>query len=200
MSFLLVNVVDPFSGATASPTSRPRASASAAPTCRPSTSRGVRSTRLQGGLRRRAEPKVAAADLGRQRMGAPAVRPIRAPRRPTPRSGRRAAGRRASSTASSPSGQVRLARERVQRLERRLRHPAGTARLEDGHRRRLGDERRHPDRMGPRLRAGPLRHALRRLGTWDVGWCRAARARAADGALDGSRAAAGLASGCRAAA
>ena len=47
--------------------------------------------------------------------------------------------------------------------------PAGASGLEDGHGgRRLGDQRRHADRMGPRVHLGPLRHALRRLGALAV--------------------------------
>ena len=46
-----------------------------------------------------------------------------------------------------------------------LRHPAGAPRLQDVlGRRRLGQQRRHPDPLGPRLHPGPLRLALLRLG------------------------------------
>ena len=50
----------------------------------------------------------------------------------------------------------------VQRVQRRVRHPAGPARQQDGlRRRRLADQRRHPDRVGPRLHRRPLRQPLR---------------------------------------
>ena len=60
---------------------------------------------------------------------------------------------------------VRLAGERLQRVERGVRHPAGAPGFEDGDgRSRLGDECGHPDRVGPGIHPGSLRHALRRVG------------------------------------
>ena len=54
---------------------------------------------------------------------------------------------------------VRLELPGVQRVERRHRHPAGAARQQDGQRGiGLADQRRDPDRVGPRLHRGRLRH------------------------------------------
>ena len=63
-----------------------------------------------------------------------------------------------------------IERERLERARRqpvvvRLRHPAGAARLEDGlGRLGLGEQRGHPDPVGPRLHPGPLRQPVQRLG------------------------------------
>ena len=58
----------------------------------------------------------------------------------------------------------RLERARRQPVVLRLRHPAGAPRLEDGHGRLgLGEQRGHPDPLGPRLHQGQLRHPVRRL-------------------------------------
>ena len=129
-----------------------RASASAAPTCRRSTSTAsTRSTcpRRATSSRRspspRSHPPPTSASSG---WAPPAVTPdpgsaqeYRSRSGARPRLGveRVRLPRRAVEQG------VRLARERVQRVERRLRHPAGPPRIQDGQRRRrLGDERRRP--------------------------------------------------------
>ena len=57
-----------------------------------------------------------------------------------------------------------LAAHLAQRLLGRARHPAGPARLEDGHgRRRLAHQPQDADPLGPRLHQEPLRHSVRRL-------------------------------------
>ena len=64
---------------------------------------------------------------------------------------------------------VRLARERVQRRQRRVRHPAVPARQQDGQRRRrLGDQPGDADHVGSRLHRRPLRHPVRRVGALRV--------------------------------
>ena len=147
------------------PTSRRRASASAAPVqAFDVEGESTRSTsRRRATSSRRPEPKVAAASTSSQRMAPPAVTP-------DPGSAQAYAAERSPRGWASSEFDCLVAlwagesgwRVNATTPPARLRHPAGAARFEDGHAVPIGDERRHPDRMGPRLRAGPLRHALRR--------------------------------------
>ena len=94
--------------------------------------------RRRSGVRRGDRP----ADAARPRVG----------RRPVPVS------------AATVGPRERLAGERAEQRQRRLRHPAGAARQQDGRvRRRLADQPGHPDRVGAQLHQRSLQHALRRL-------------------------------------
>ena len=65
---------------------------------------------------------------------------------------------------------VGLVVHRLQRVERRHRHPAVAARQQDGDRRcGLGDQRRDPGHVGPRLHQERLRHAVQRVVALAVG-------------------------------
>ena len=135
VSFLLVNVVDPFSGATASPDFAAQGERFGGADVQAFDVDGEYTIDVSKEgyvVEKKPEPKVAAAStLGRQRMGTA---------RGDARSGLgagvcRGSGRRAGLAVERvrlprrPLEQgVRLASERVQRLERRLRHPAGPAR------------------------------------------------------------------------
>ena len=150
VSFLLVNVVDPFSGATASPDFALDGERFGGAEVQAFDVEGDYTIDVgEGGLRRREEARGqarAGLDVGVQRLGASRDHPrsrIGTGVRRRCRRGTRLAldGVRLPRRALEQG--VRLARERLQRVERRLRHPAGPAGFEDGNRRRrLGDERR----------------------------------------------------------
>ena len=89
-----------------------------------------------------------------------------------PEDGRRSwLDRRGVDLPRAPLGaRVRLELPGGQPVVGRLRYPAGAAGLQDGHGRLgLGDQPGHPDRVGPWLHRGPLRHAVRCVGPLGVG-------------------------------
>ncbi len=145
----------------------------------------------------RREAEAAASGRKRRPTAGRGRRP-KAQRRPHPRRARRpryaasgtSAGE-AQATARAHARQLRLGRRPVlvprvaveqgvglelpglQPLQRRLRHPAGAPRQQDGQRRRrLADERRDADRLGPRLHLAVA--TARPCGAWShsqsTGW------------------------------
>ena len=148
-----------------------------------------RSSVVAGDERARGRPPSIAAATPSTSSRSPRPRPRRPPRRSRPRS---PAGRPPFVTPDPGSAQA-IAYEMVlargwgddqfaclvalwnkesgwrvnayNAVERCVRHPAGASRQQDGQRRRrLGDQCRDADHVGPRLHRRPLRHAVRRVG------------------------------------
>ena len=163
-AFVLVNVVDPYSGATASPYFRVPQAYDPADVQALDVAGELRGHHPARRLRRhgQARTRTRRHRACRRRGGGVELRLGTARRQPRPRHGpgdrprdgaRPRLGRRRVQLPRRPlEPRVGLERLREQRLERCLRHPAGASRLEDGQRRRrLGDQPGHPDRLGPRL-------------------------------------------------